>query len=76
MNSKQALTNLINLLGYNALVNYKLIEPIIKGQNRLEELENLLKKYEIKDLVELEIALDQYYHRYDNVETRRVKDND
>ena len=38
-------------------------------------IEDLLEKYEIKNLAELEIALDQYYHRYDNVETRRVDSN-
>ena len=38
-------------------------------------IEDLLEKYEIEDLTELEIALDQYYHRYDKVETRRVDDN-
>ena len=44
--------------------------------DKLFQLENLLEKYEIKDLAELEIALDQYYHRYDKVETRRVDSND
>ena len=51
---------------------------LFKGQqdfDRLEKLEDLLEKYEIEDLSELEIALDQYYHRYDNVQTRRVKNN-
>lgn len=42
----------------------------------LSKYEDLLEKYEIEDLSELEIALDQYYHRYDNVQTRRVKNND
>lgn len=42
---------------------------------RLSIYENLMEKYGIKDLVELEIALDKYYHRYDNVETRRVEKN-
>ena len=42
---------------------------------KLGKFEDLLEKYEIEDLSELEIALDQYYHRYDKVETRRVKDN-
>ena len=41
----------------------------------LYALEDLLEKYEIEDLAELEIALDQYYHRYDKVETRRVDNN-
>lgn len=39
---------------------------------KLGQLEDLMEKYNIDDLVELEIALDQYYHRYDKVETRRV----
>ena len=43
--------------------------------NKLGKLEDLLEKYEIEDLAELEIALDQYYHRYDNVQTKRVKNN-
>ena len=43
--------------------------------DKLQSIEDLLEKYEIEDLSELEIALDQYYHRYDKVETRRVKDN-
>ena len=42
----------------------------------LSKYEDLLEKYEIEDLAELEIALDQYYHRYDNVQTRRVKNNE
>ena len=41
----------------------------------LSKYENLLEKYEIEDLAELEIALDYYYHRYDKVETRRVDSN-
>lgn len=44
--------------------------------DKLQKLEDLLEKYEIEDLVELEIALDYYYHRYDKVETRRVEDNE
>ena len=42
----------------------------------LSKYEDLLEKYEIEDLSELEIALDYYYHRYDNVQTRRVNNND
>ena len=44
--------------------------------DKLFQLEDLLEKYEIEDLAELEIALDQYYHRYDKVETRKVEDNE
>ena len=43
--------------------------------DKLQSIENLLEKYEIEDLLELEIALDQYYHRCDKVETRRVDNN-
>lgn len=43
---------------------------------KLDKLEDLLEKYEIKDLAELEIALDQYYHRCDKIETRRMNDNE
>ena len=42
----------------------------------LSKYEDLMEKYGIEDLVELEIALEQYYHRYDNVETRRVDNNE
>ena len=51
-------------------------EIYVNGLNKLGKLEDLLEKYEIEDLVELEIALDQYYHRYDNVQTRRVDKNE
>ena len=44
--------------------------------NTLGKVEDLLEKYEIEDLAELEIALDQYYHRCDNAQTRRVDDNE
>lgn len=42
--------------------------------DKLYTLEDLLEKYKIEDLTELEIALDKYYHRYDKVETRRVEE--
>ena len=45
-----------------------------KIYRKLGKFEDLLEKYEIEDLAELEIALDQYYHRYDNVQTRRVEE--
>lgn len=44
--------------------------------HKLHTLENLMKKYEIEDLAELEIALDQYYHKYDKTKTRRVDSNE
>lgn len=40
--------------------------------NKLGKIEDLMEKYNINDLVELEIALDYYDHRYDKVETRRI----
>lgn len=40
--------------------------------DELGKIEDLMEKYDINDLVELEIALDYYKHRYDNVQTRRV----
>ena len=40
--------------------------------NKLGKIEDLMEKYNINDLIELEIALDYYEHRYDNVQTRRV----
>ena len=39
MTGKEALIRLVNLLGYKALVNSTLIEPIINDLNRLEELD-------------------------------------
>ena len=39
---------------------------------KLGKLEDLLEKYEIEDLTDLEIALDYYYHRFDGVHTERV----
>ena len=42
----------------------------------LSKYEDLLEKYGIEDLVELQMALDYYYHRHDKVETRRVDSND
>ena len=43
---------------------------------KLGKLEDLMEKYNINDLVELEIALDYYKHRYDNVQTRRIDNNE
>ena len=42
---------------------------------KLGKIEDLMEKYEIEDLTDLEIALDYYYHRFDGVHTERV-DND
>lgn len=48
----------------------------IKAMNKLGKIENLMEKYKINDLTELEIALDYYEHRYDKVETRRANKNE
>ena len=39
---------------------------------KLGKLEDLMEKYEITDLIDLEIALDYYYHRFNGVHTERV----
>ena len=80
------MSNWIDLVENEAELDLKIMNwteeikfELFKGKqalDRLEKLENLLKKYEIEDLAELEIALDYYYHRYDNVQTRKVKDNE
>lgn len=41
---------------------------------KLGQLEDLLEKYNVNEMWELEMILDYYEHRYDNVQTRRVKD--
>ena len=45
-------------------------------KNKLGKLEDLMEKYKIDDLVDLEIVLDYYEHRYDKVETRRMDNNE
>lgn len=42
----------------------------------LGKLEDLMEKYEIEDLTDLEIALDYYYHRFDGLHTERVINNE
>ena len=55
---------------------YVRIASRLAVDNTLGKVEDLMGKYDIEDLVEMEIALDQYYHRYDKVETRRVEKNE
>ena len=82
MTSKESLKYIFNLAlnyinGFSNKTGFRhneAYEVIEKDLNRLEKMENLLEKYEIEDLTELEIALDQYYHRYDNLQTRRVEE--
>ena len=40
--------------------------------DKLGKIEDLMEKYEIEDLIDLEIALNYYYHRFDGVHTERV----
>ena len=44
--------------------------------HKLGKLEYLMEKYEIEDLVDLEIALNYYYHRFDGIHTERVINNE
>ena len=39
---------------------------------KLANIEDLMEKYDIEDLTDLEIALDYYYHRFDGLHTERV----
>lgn len=43
---------------------------------KLGKIEDLMERYNINDLAELEIALDYFEHRYDKVETRRMDNNE
>ena len=56
------------------------VAPNIKNtdelQYRLGRIEDILKKYKIKNLAELEVALYQYYHRNYHVQTRKIEDNE
>ena len=45
-------------------------------KNKLGQLEDLMEKYEINDLTDLEIALLYYYHRFDDVQTERIDENE
>ena len=49
-------------------------EAIKQELERLASIDKLFEEYEIEDLLELELALSDYFHRYDDVETRRVDD--
>lgn len=56
---------------YNANKELLYVSEIM---NKLGQLEDIMEKYEINDLTDLEIALNYYDHRYDDVQTRRVDD--
>lgn len=44
--------------------------------NKLGQLEDLMENYNINELWELEMILDYYEHRFDDVQTRRVDENE
>lgn len=46
--------------------------PYYDCVDKLGRIEDLMEKYNINDLVDLEIALDHFEHRFDNVQTKRV----
>lgn len=52
---------------------YGEFEPINHNDvcDKLGQLEDLMEKYNINELWELEMILDYYEHRYDDVQTRR-----
>jgi hypothetical protein len=52
------------------------LDPYYDCVNKLGQIEDLLEKYEINDLTDLEIALDYFEHRFDDVQTRRVDENE
>ena len=70
------MARLVNLLGYTALANFKLIEPIYQDIDKLYKIQDLLEKYGIDDLAKLETVLDQWYHMHDNTESRRLDSNE
>ena len=59
---------LVNEGGYYELDNSNYMVIVAK----LGKIEDLLEKYDIEDLTDLEIALDYYYRRFDGVHTERV----
>ena len=58
---------------YNPNKEFLFISEVMK---KLGKLEDLMEKYEIEDLTDLEIALDYYDHRFDDVQTRRIDENE
>lgn len=58
---------------YNANKELLYVSEIM---NKLGQLEDLMEKYNIDNLTDLEIALNYYDHRYDDVQTRRVDENE
>lgn len=64
----------MNRLTYKELMSgYYPNEDILDTDcfDKLGQLEDLLEKYNVNELWELEMILDYYEHRYDDVQTRR-----
>lgn len=70
---QEVLDNIINWLHpeYQSTFRdeFDILQELVDTNNKIYDL---MKKYNINDLTDLEIALDYYEHRYDKVETRRV----
>lgn len=45
-------------------------------KEKLGQLEDLMEKYNIDNLVDLEIALNYYDHRFDDIQTERIDENE
>lgn len=59
---------LVEIGGYYELNNSNYMDVT----DKLGKIEDLMEKYDIEDLIDLEIALDYYYHRFDGLHTERV----
>ena len=51
-------------------------ETIKQELERLAKIDKLFEEYDIEDILDLDLALYEYYHRYDSIETRRVNINE
>ena len=66
-----------NILYHENSVSVNNKSLCVDALNTLGLIEDILEKYDIKDLTELKIALDYYNHRYDGgVYTERVDKNE
>lgn len=60
---------------YPEMMGYEQTQADIDAINKLGQIEDLMEKYNIDNLVDLEIALNYYNHRYDDVQTRRMNND-
>ena len=51
---------------------YDDLDQLIDVYNKLGKIEDLLEKYNVNELGELEMILDYYDHRFDGVHSERV----